>query len=456
MQNICTIFGEGAIGLFKSKLTWYFVGCVLFSLFVAFIAGYVIEYFASSYVEELFEDEYFNRTWQVEYLGDLQKYVDDKGITAATADNLKNWTDKNAYVYISVYQNGKIIFNSDYAYADLEVEDTEAEIQDSEYLYRLVLSDESVARVDIFAYDYWKYYNYVWGLSVFIGAILFIVVMARMIQTKIRYITRMEKELQILEGGNLEYPITVKGNDELANLAKGIEQMRISVIENIKKEQYSLRRNRELVTAISHDLRTPLTTLTGYLEILNMDRVPDEGRRKHYLELSLGKTREIKALSDDLFEYFLIYGDAEKRIETEMVPVDVLAGDLIENQLLVLEEEGFSIFGENQITEDDGCCTINVKYMHRVLNNLISNIRKYAEQTKPVSVKTMIEQGFLWISVHNYIRKNLEPHESTKIGLITCERMMKLQQGDFQKFETEDEFTVKLAIPMEYRKEKEK
>lgn len=94
--------------------------------------------------------------------------------------------------------------------------------------------------------------------------------------------------------------------------------------------------------------------------------------------------------------------------------------------------------------------------MHRVLNNLISNIRKYAEQTKPVSVKTMIEQGFLWISVHNYIRKNLEPHESTKIGLITCERMMKLQQGDFQKFETEDEFTVKLAIPMEYRKEKEK
>lgn len=438
--------------MFKSKLTWYFVGCVLFSLLVALAAGYVIEYFASNYLEELFEDEYINRTWQVEYLDDLQKYVDDEGIIASTAGDLKNWIDENAYVYISVYQNGKIIYNSDYSYADLEIEETEAEIRDSEYLYRLVLADGSVARVDIFAYDYWKYYNYVWGCSVFIAAILFIVVMTRMTRTKIRYITMIAKELQILEGGNLEYPITVKGNDELANLARGIEQMRISVIDNIKKEQNALRRNRELVTSISHDLRTPLTTLTGYLEILNMDRVTDAGKRKHYLELSLGKTREIKALSDDLFEYFLIYGDAEKRIETEIVSVDILAGDLIENQLLGLEAEGFVILGENQIKEDDGCCTINIKYMQRVLNNLISNIRKYAEKEKPITVKITIEKGFLWILVHNYICKNLEPHESTKIGLITCERIMKLQQGDFQKFETEDEFTVKLAIPMNIKK----
>ena len=52
--------------------------------------------------------------------------------------------------------------------------------------------------------------------------------------------------------------------------------MRLSIIENMKKEQQMLQANKELVTAMSHDLRTPLTTLTGYLEILNMEHIRDE------------------------------------------------------------------------------------------------------------------------------------------------------------------------------------
>lgn len=435
--------------MFKSRLTWYLVGCVLFALMVSFTVGYVFEYFASNYVEKLFEDEALNRTWQVEYLEDLQQYVEREGITVQTISDLKNWIKENNYVYLSVYQNGRIIYNSDYTYEDLEVEETEEEVQDSEYLYRLVFSDGSVARVDIFAYDYWRYYNYVFAVSVIIGVLLFILIMTRMIHHKIRYINKIVQELQILEGGNLEYPVTVKGNDELSNLANGIEQMRLSVIDSIKKEQTALQKNKDFVTSVSHDLRTPLTTLTGYLEILNMDNTASESKRKQYLELSLAKTKEIKVLSDDLFEYFLIYGMAEDRSDTEPVSVAMLAEDLMENQFLSLEAEGFQIQGENRLANEDGYCMMNVTYMQRVLNNLISNIIKYADNQKPVVVKTMVEQGYFWICVKNAIRKNLEPHESTKIGLITCGRIMKLQQGDFQKYETEDEFIVKIAIPME-------
>lgn len=449
MPGICIIFGEGDIGLFKSKLTWYLVGCVICSLAISFLAGYIFEYFASDYVDKLFEEEERNRTWQVKYLEDLQQYIDNARITTGTINGLADWINNNPYVYLSVYQNGKIIYNSDYTYEDLEVEDTEEEIQDNAYLYRLALADGSVARADIFAYDYWKYHNYVWGISVVFAAFVFLLLMTGMIRYKIRYIRGMAKELQILQGGNLEYPITVKGTDELSDLARGIEQMRLSVIDNIKKEQHALAKNRELVTSMSHDLRTPLTTLTGYLEILNADNVTDGEKKINYLKLSLDKTKEIKALSDDLFEYFLIYGESEKRSETEPVSVSALTGDLIENQFLCLEEEGFRIEGVNRFTDEDGCCIMNVMYMQRVLNNLISNIRKYADQTKPIVVKTAIEKEWFWISVTNHTEKNLEPHESTKIGLITCERIMKLQQGEFQKYETEDVFTIKLALPME-------
>lgn len=467
MQSICITSGEGDIALysirdtFKSKLTWYLAGCVLLSAAIAGAIGYVIFYFATDYVEQLFDDQDINKTWQVKYLEDLQEYVDQNAITSDNLDKLANWTEDNPYVYLSVYQNRQIVFNSDYAYAEsltdsytveeniIETAEEESEVSEMEYLYRLVLADGIVARVDIFCYDYWKYNYYVWGVAVIVAVLLFVAILTRLIHKKIRYINGMTKELQILEGGNLEYPITIKGNDEIANLARGIEQMRISIIDNIRKEQQMLQGNKELVTSMSHDLRTPLTTLTGYLEMLVMGNVTDEEKCKHYLELSLTKSREIKQLSDDLFEYFLIYGENDKRIEVEPVPAAALAEDLISNQLLGLEEEGYVISGINNIPLEAGNCMINVKYMQRVLNNLISNLQKYADKESPIEISANVEQQYMVLRVRNMISKNLEPHESTKIGLITCERIMKLHHGEFQRFESEGEFTVKLVIPME-------
>lgn len=467
MQSICITSGEGDIALysirdtFKSKLTWYLAGCVLLSAAIAGAIGYVIFYFATDYVEQLFDDQDINKTWQVKYLEDLQEYVDQNAITSDNLDKLANWTEDNPYVYLSVYQNRQIVFNSDYAYAEsltdsytveeniIETAEEESEVSEMEYLYRLVLADGIVARVDIFCYDYWKYNYYVWGVAVIVAVLLFVAILTRLIHKKIRYINEMTKELQILEGGNLEYPITIKGNDEIANLARGIEQMRISIIDNIRKEQQMLQGNKELVTSMSHDLRTPLTTLTGYLEMLVMGNVTDEEKCKHYLELSLTKSREIKQLSDDLFEYFLIYGENDKRIEVEPVPAAALAEDLISNQLLGLEEEGYVISGINNIPLEAGNCMINVKYMQRVLNNLISNLQKYADKESPIEISANVEQQYMVLRVRNMISKNLEPHESTKIGLITCERIMKLHHGEFQRFESEGEFTVKLVIPME-------
>lgn len=456
MQSICITFGEGDIELykiqntFKSKLTWYLVGCVVISGAIAFLFGYIVINWGLNYVDNIYDDQDSNRNLQIKYIKDLQNYISEEGITAETISQLKNWTDENAYVYLSVYQNNTVVFNSDYTYADSETEETIAiEVQESEYLYQLTLADGGLVSADIFCYDYWKYYYYIWGAGIIICILIFITAITLMIQTKIRYINNIVKELQILEGGNLEYPVTIKGRDEISNLARGIEQMRLSIMDNIKKEQQMLQVNKDLVTSMSHDLRTPLTTLTGYLEILNMDHIRDESRRKHYLELSLAKTREIKELSDDLFEYFLIYGENEKRIDVEAVPAYELAEDLIENQFLSLEEEGYKISGINRTNEQSGNCMIKTQYMQRVLNNILSNLEKYADKEVPIEVSANTEQGFLVIRVRNGIRKNLDDHESTKIGLITCDRIMRLHHGEFKKYETADEFTVKLSIPME-------
>ena len=107
------------------------------------------------------------------------------------------------------------------------------------------------------------------------------------------------------------------------------------------------------------------------------------------------------------------------------------------------------IKGNNKITGDAGNCLINPQYMRRVLNNILSNLGKYADKNSPIEVTGQIDNGKLSIRVKNVIGNNLEPHESTKIGLITCERIMKLHNGEFKAYEEKGSFIDELVIPME-------
>ena len=450
----------------KNRLMWYLLGGIIFSAAIAFGCGYLLVQIGSKAVEKIFNNEEVNKTYQYRYMEDLQDYVTTKRIGVSNIDELAKWTEDNSYVYVAIYQNNRVIFNSDYAYTETvdideneidgaqlqdsytqQEKNSENELIDSDKLYTLVLTDGSTASVDMFCYDYWKYNNYLWIFSVCLAVCIFIIILAKLLKVKFSYINQIEKELQILEGGNLEYPITIKGEDEISNLARGIEQMRLSIIENQEKEKKMQQANKDLVTAMSHDLRTPLTTLTGYLEILNMDREKSPEQKKRFLQLSLDKTKEIKDLSDELFEYFLIYGEDRHEVDVEAGSAYGLVMDLIENQFLSLEEDGYQIVAHNHIEEGD-VCLIHVRYMQRVLNNILSNLNKYADKSQPIEIIANKEQNYLVLRIRNKIKENLDKHESTNIGLVTCERIMRLQHGEFKSYEVEGEFTVKLAIPL--------
>ena len=446
----------------KSRLTWYLLGLIVIAAIVSVGVAYGVMQLGLYYVENEFDDQEINQRFQKKYIADLQQYINDNNITEAEMRRLDKWASDNPYVYFSVYKNNTVIYNSDYTYdsvdtdtkasenvlEDTDSSDLENSLFNSEYFYQLKLADGLLTSVDIFCYDYWNYNNYVYLIAGILGILIFVIVFTRGISRKIAYINQLEQEIRILEGGNLEYPITIKGVDELGSLAGGIDQMRQSIIYNQKQEEKVLQANKDLVTAMSHDLRTPLTTLTGYLELLNMDDMTDCEKKKHYLELSLDKAREIRELSDELFEYFLVYDEDNRHIEMESVPATALVEDLIENQFLSLEEDGFTISGKNDIEDDKITCLINPRYMRRVLNNILSNLMKYAEKESPIEVNAKEKDDCVVIRVKNTIKKNLDKHESTRIGLVTCERIMKLHRGAFNYNETEDEFEAELVIPV--------
>ena len=78
----------------------------------------------------------------------------------------------------------------------------------------------------------------------------------------------LHDEIEILEGGSLDYPITVKGKDELSELAEGLDCMRVSFQGMIEREANIVQENQKMITEMSHDIRTPVTSIMLYTEIL--------------------------------------------------------------------------------------------------------------------------------------------------------------------------------------------
>ena len=120
--------------------------------------------------------------------------------------------------------------------------------------------------VGFFDYEIYAAANYIeLGVSV----LLFLFIFLYFLHRKIRYVHQLEEEVKILEVGGMDNQITEKGGDELSELAFGLEQMRLSLNENIREKEEIMEVNNRLVTGMAHDLRTPLTALLLYTELLS-------------------------------------------------------------------------------------------------------------------------------------------------------------------------------------------
>src|SRR5690606_8323831 len=102
--------------------------------------------------------------------------------------------------------------------------------------------------------------------------------------------------------GDLDINIPIKSNDELGFLAQNINNMAAKLKKSIEDERNAERTKNELITSVSHDLRTPLTSIMGYLELITSDRYDNEIRMRHYADIAYQKSKRLKRMIDDLFE----------------------------------------------------------------------------------------------------------------------------------------------------------
>lgn len=138
---------------------------------------------------------------------------------------------------------------------------------------------------------------------------------------------------------------------------------------------------RRAITNISHDLRTPLTAISGYLELAERQEMAPELAR--YLAVIRGRTEQMKKLTEELFAYSMISG-GEISEEKQEVHVNKLLEDCIMGYYPALKERGIS--PEVQITEEKILRSLYPSYVERIVNNLISNALKYSDGDLSISL----------------------------------------------------------------------
>ena len=305
----------------------------------------------------------------------------------------------------------------------------------SDGLYYISISDTSQVRED--------------GINrliaILLGSFAFVAVMFWYIQRLTRRIIRLSREADAIGAGDLEAPITVRGEDELADLGREMDRMRRSVIERMGNERRAWEANSELITAISHDIRTPMTALMGYLELLNEGGFDDGERARQFTASAYGKATELKDLTDELFRYFLVFGRAELDMDLQSYDGRLLLEQLLGEAEFDLRDAGFDV----KRIEFEGECGVKVDpmYLKRVLDNLVSNAKKYAERSQPVMILTELDGGALTVTVSNCAAPLRDRVESTKIGLRTCEKIMTAMHGGFSTRRDEEHFAAELTLP---------
>lgn len=430
---------------------------MLYTVFIAVVCALVIFLCASMVGKSLVSNVYMSTARVNErknvIASEFAAYVSARHIRGTDQAAIARWTEGKSFVTIYLYKNRHLNFRAGEGIAENVASFNSEELQQYKAQFGTLYSVEfadGTYQIAISETSQMREIAIVNIISVFIASVAFLLVLLEYVSRLKNRIILLSKQARIVGSGDLDAPIYARGDDELTALAEEMNSMRNSVLERTAKEARAWQANTELITAVSHDIRTPMTALIGYLDLFN--KAGDEQTRKAFSDAAYRKAIELKELTDELFKYFLVFGGAEIEMSPERYDADILLTQLVNETAFYLGDMGFEV--ETVFDELDAEIFVEPTYLKRVFTNMESNIRKYADAASPVvlSVKSYGDQ--LVITVKNRIRESIEHVESTKIGVRTCIKIMEQMNGSFETAANGEYFTAAVTLPS-YTTEKE-
>lgn len=293
---------------------------------------------------------------------------------------------------------------------------------------------------------------------------IFIITFMIFVNRKVKYIQYISSEVKKIETEGFGRKILVKGNDELSELSTVINTMSVTIKEKIEQEKQIEQNKNELITSVSHDLRTPLTSIMGYVTLVQKNGFDDKEKFVEYMDVIDRRLKNLNTQINELFEYTKLNSlDFSFNIKSmDFIPV---IDHFISEYFIILEKEGYNVLKQMECNH----CVLQVdtEKMIRVLQNLFDNARKYAKPNSLIFIKVWEDDQQLHMELNNTINEyqNIDVNKlferfykgessrtqenSSGLGLSIVKRIVELHHGSIDSKLEDDNICFHIAIPKE-------
>ena len=262
---------------------------------------------------------------------------------------------------------------------------------------------------------------------------------------KLSYLSYIMDGTQRIKNGDIHHKLQLIGEDNFTTLADNINNIRDGLDKAIDSQLRSERMKSELITNVSHDLKTPLTSIINYIELIKKEENITPEYLKDYVNVLDSKSKRLKVLIEDLFEASKA---SSGNIELNMEKIDII--QLLRQSIGELEEKlsEANLDLKINVPEDKVYVRADGRRLYRVLENLLSNISKYSLANTRVYIDITEVEGRVKLIMKNIssYELNFDPEEimerfkraddsrnteGSGLGLAIARDLIKLQGGEF-------------------------
>ena len=391
---------------------------------------------------------------------DLNAYIVENNVEGDDIDMLQEWARGQRYTEIIVSDRMGEIYSGGWVANTVRSSEASGENNsDSTTLKKDIptegedLFNRAVRFLDK---EYFVYINvyleYRWktvldNVKLLLAGLIFLIIVLLYNKRVLGRIIKLSDDVNRIRAGELDLEIDPGEADEIGALASDIDQMRSSIMERMNSERAAQDANNQLITSMSHDIRTPLTSLIGYLDIISGHKYKNEQELQKYINSCSDKAVQLKDLSDKLFQYFLVYNNEEKGRELEELDAGILFQQFMIEHISELTQYGYEVELTDEIPENVMIDT-ETSAMQRLFDNLFSNIMKYADHDYPIIITAEIIENQIKIILKNHITEDAGKVESTKIGVKTCKKIVDDLGGTFRALEEDNVYKTIILLPI--------
>jgi signal transduction histidine kinase len=278
------------------------------------------------------------------------------------------------------------------------------------------------------------------------------------------YFKLISQSIEKLSEGQFELDLPVKKRGTLSEMAQNLNRVKGQLEVLIEEEKRAIRTKNELITNVSHDLRTPLTSIIGYLRLIEEDQYKDEVELRYYIDIAHEKAKRLNLMVNDLFEFTKI-NNREAVLKPVRFSLQELLRQLSAQFIPELKAAGMKL--ELHAPEAEIMLHADPDKLMRVFENLISNAIKYGidgkridlfiEENEPSAVVKVANYGepipaqalpLIFERMYRIEQSRSEATGGTGLGLAIAKGIVELHRGEITVTSNEKETIFQVCLPL--------